>query len=105
MNTIIELYKAQLRILWTWQGGPLALLGRFVLTIVVSAIAFLGTAWIIPGVTVDGFAAALGAVILVTLFNAVIRSVLLALVAPYSLLLTGILVLVLQIFAFLVVAQ
>jgi uncharacterized membrane protein YvlD (DUF360 family) len=105
MNTIIELYKAQLRILWTWQGGPLALLGRFVLTIVVSAIAFVGAAVIVPGITVDGFAAAVGAVILMTLFNAVIRSVLLALVAPYSLLLTGVLVLVLQVFAFLVVAQ
>ena len=103
---IIELYKAQLRVLWKWQGGPLALI------------------WALradhrrlgdriprrrPGScrasTVDGFAAAIVAVILMTLFNAVIRSVLLALVAPFSLILTGVLVLVLQIVAFLVVAQ
>jgi uncharacterized membrane protein YvlD (DUF360 family) len=105
MNRVIELYKTQIRVLWNWQGGPIALLARFVLTVVVSAIAFLGAAWIVPGIHVNGLAAAVGAVILMTLFNAVIRSVLLALVTPFSLILTGVLVIVLQIFAFLVVAQ
>src|SRR5579871_3870984 len=102
---IIELYKTQLRVLWNWKGGPLALLGRFVLTIFVAAVAFGATAIILPGLTVDGVAAAIGAVILMTLFNAVIRSLVLALVSPFSLILTGILVLVFQVFAFLVVAQ
>ncbi|MBV9329217.1 MAG: phage holin family protein [Chloroflexi bacterium] len=105
MKQVVEVYKTQLRILWNWQGGPLALLARFVLTVVVSSIAFLGAAWIVPGVHVTSFAAAVGAVILMTIFNAVIRSVLLALVSPFSLILTGVLVIVLQIFAFLVVAQ
>ncbi len=102
---VIELYKTQLRVLWNWKGGPLALIGRFILTIVVAAVAFGATAVILPGLTVDGAGAAIGAVILMTLFNAVIRSVVLALVSPFSLILTGILVLVLQVFAFLVVAQ
>src|SRR4051794_10144817 len=102
---IIELYRTQLRVLWNWKGGPLALIRRFVLTIVVAAVAFSATAIILPGPTVDGAAAAIGAVILMTLFNAVIRSLVLALVAPFSLILTGILVLVFQILAFLVVAQ
>ncbi len=102
---IIELYKTQLRVLWNWKGGPTALIGRFVLTVVVAAVAFSATAIILPGLTVDGVAAAIGAVILMTLFNAIIRSLVLALVAPFSLILTGILVLVFQVFAFLVVAQ
>src|SRR5262249_30425966 len=66
---------------------------------------FLITSWILPGIHVNGVAAAIVAVILVALFNAIFRSVVLALVAPFSLILTGVLVLVLQVFAFLVVAQ
>jgi uncharacterized membrane protein YvlD (DUF360 family) len=91
--------------LWNWKGGPLALIGRFILTILVAAVAFGVTALILPGLKVNGVAAAIGAVILMTLFNAIIRTVVLALVSPFSLILTGILVLVFQIFAFLVVAQ
>ena len=55
--------------------------------------------------TVDRPADAALAVILMALFNAAIRPVLLILAAPISLVLTGILVLVLQVVAFLVVAQ
>ena len=45
------------------------------------------------------------AVILIALFNAAVRPVVLALAAPVSLILVGVLVLVLQVVAFLVVAQ
>ncbi|MBV9579204.1 MAG: phage holin family protein [Chloroflexi bacterium] len=105
MRQVVALYKTELRVLWNWKGGPLALVWRFVLTVVVAALAFTGAALIVPGLHVDTFAAAVGAVILMTIFNAVVRSVLLALVTPFSLILTGVLVIVLQIFAFLVVAQ
>ena len=45
------------------------------------------------------------AVILIALFNAAVRPVILALAAPVSLVLVGVLVLVLQVVSFLVVAQ
>ena len=55
--------------------------------------------------TVDRLLDAVIAVILMALFNAIVRPVVLALAAPISLILVAILVLVLQVVAFLVVAQ
>ena len=51
---LIELYKTQLRVMWNWKGGPLGLIWRFVLTILVAAVSFLVTDWIMPDITVDG---------------------------------------------------
>ena len=98
--------RTQLRVLRDWQGGPVALLKRLVITLVVATVSFLGTVWILdPRMTVDRPADAALAVILMALFNAAIRPVVLILAAPISLVLTGILVLVLQVAAFLIVAQ
>jgi uncharacterized membrane protein YvlD (DUF360 family) len=105
VSKLVELYKTQLRVLWDWQGGPVALIWRFVLTILVAAVSFLATARLVSDITIDGVAAAIAAVVLMTLFNAVVRSLALAIVSPFSLVLTGLLVLVFQVVAFLVVAQ
>jgi putative membrane protein len=94
-----------LRVLWDWKGGPWALLCQFVLTLVLATLSFTLTAWLLPRMSVDGLLAALLAVILIGAFNAVVRSLVLALVAPFSLILTGVIVLVFQVVAFLVVAQ
>ncbi|MBV9578644.1 MAG: phage holin family protein [Chloroflexi bacterium] len=102
---VVEFYRTQLRVMWQWKGGPGALVWRFVLTSLLAAIAFLITAWILPGMTVNGFAAALVAVVLMAVFNAVIRTVVLALTASISLILTGVLVIVFQVLAFLLVAH
>ena len=103
--TLIDIYTTQLRVMWSWKGGPGALIWRFVVTILVAAVAFFATAWIIRDVTVSSFGAAVAAVIVMTLFNAIIRTVILVLVAPFSLILTGVLVLVFQVLAFLIVAR
>jgi uncharacterized membrane protein YvlD (DUF360 family) len=58
-----------------------------------------------PRLTVDRVIDAVLAVILIALFNAVVRPVVLALVAPVSLVLVAVLVLVLQVLAFLLVAN
>ena len=100
-----ELYATQLRVLWEWRGGPWALFKRLVITLLVSTVSFLVTAWLLPRITVDSVGAAVLAVVLMALFNALVRTVLLAFVAARSLILTGVLVLVLQVVAFLVVAQ
>ena len=105
MSRLIGFYGTQFRVLWEWRGGPWALVRRLVLTFVVATISFLGTAWLLPRLTVDGFSSAALAVILISLFNAGIRPVVLALAAPVSLVLVGVLVLVLQIVAFVIVAQ
>jgi uncharacterized membrane protein YvlD (DUF360 family) len=100
-----DFYATQFRILWEWRGGPVALLKRLILTLVVATISFAATAWLSPRMTVDRLIDAVVAVILIALFNAAIRPVVLSFAARVSLVLVGILVLVLQIVAFVVVAQ
>jgi uncharacterized membrane protein YvlD (DUF360 family) len=65
----------------------------------------MATAWILPRMTVDSLFDGALAVVLIALFNALVRPVVLALVAPISLVLVAVLVLVLQVVSFIVVAQ
>ncbi len=101
--SLIDFYKTQARVLWEWRGGPWALVKRLVITLVVSTVSLVVTAWIMPGVEVGTFRNAAVAVILMVLFNSLIRPVLLAFVAPRSLILMGILVIVFQVLTFLVI--
>ena len=103
MRSVLDLYRTQVRILWNWRGGPWALTKRIVVTLLVSTIAFLATAWILPGMSITRIVDATLAVLLMGAFNILVRPLLLALVAPRSLILTGILVIVLQVLVFLVV--
>ena len=100
-----DFYATQIRVLWEWRGGPVALLKRLILTLVVATISFLATAWIMPRLTVDRAIDAALAVIFIALFNAAIRPVALAFAARVSLVLVGVLVLVIQVVTFIVVAQ
>jgi uncharacterized membrane protein YvlD (DUF360 family) len=103
--SIVEFYKTQMKVLWNWKGGPLALVWRFFLTILVATASFIVTAIVLPSMVVADLWSAILAVILMTVFNGVIRTGLLVLAAPFSLILTGVLVLVLQIVAFLLAAR
>ncbi len=102
---LTQLYSTQVRVLWGWRGGRRALFKRLLITLLVSAVAFWVTAWLAPNITVDRFLDGVLVVILMALFNALIRPVVLAVVAPRSLVLTGIVVLVLQVLVFLVAAN
>ena len=105
MSRLLGFYGTQLRVLWEWRGGRVALVKRLLITLVVATISFLLTAWIMPRLTVDSAMDAVVAVIAIALFNAAVRPVVLALAAPISLILVGILVLVLQILSFIVAAR
>jgi uncharacterized membrane protein YvlD (DUF360 family) len=100
-----SMYSTQLRILWDWRGGRWALVRRLLITLVVSAVAFWATAWLMPGITTERLLDGVVVVILMAIFNAIIRPVVLAFVAPRSLILTGIAVLLLQVLVFLVAAE
>jgi uncharacterized membrane protein YvlD (DUF360 family) len=104
MGNLIDFYKTQVRILWEWRGGRRALLKRLVITLLISTISLLVAGAILPGVSIGRPRDAVVAVILMALFNAIVRPVLLTFVAPRSLVLLGVLVLVLQVVAFLVIA-
>src|SRR5690349_15614175 len=100
MRNLFDIYGTQARLLWEWRGGPWSLVKRGLLTLIVATFSFALTAWLIPGIELDSFGAAVLAVILVALFNALVHPILLAIVAPWSLIAMGILVIVLQIVAF-----
>src|SRR4051794_2718517 len=102
---LVEFYTTQLRVLWEWRGGRVALLRRLVITVAVATASFALTAWLLPGLSVASLSAAVLAVVVISLFNALVRPVVLAVVVSRSLVLTGIAVLVLQFAAFLVVAR
>ena len=104
MRRLVDFYAMQARILWEWRGGPWALFKRLVVTLLVSTVALLLTAWILPGMEVGRPRDAALAVVLMAVFNAVVRPVLLTLVAPRSLVLLGILVIVIQVATFLFIA-
>ena len=82
MSSLIDFYTTQARVLWEWRGGPWALIKRLVITLLVSTISLVLTAWIMPGVNIARIADAAIAVILMVAVNAIIRPVLLAVVAP-----------------------
>ena len=106
MNRLLNLYATQVRVLWDWRGGRVAMVKRLVIALVVATVAFLLTALIMGSrMNVDRVIDGVIAVILIALFNALIRPVVLALAAPVSLILVAVLVLVLQVIAFLVVAN
>ena len=75
------------------------------ITLVVSTIAFLATAFLLPNIIVDRPLDGVIVVIVMALLNALVRPVVLAIVAPRSLILTGISVILLQILVFLISAN
>ncbi len=105
IRKMLGFYRLQLRILWEWRGGKWALVKRLLITLVVSAIAFYATAWLLPSITIDHFADGIVVVIVMALLNAIVRPFILALVLARSLILTGIAVLVLQVLVFMVSAN
>ncbi len=105
MSRLIELYRTQIRILLQWRGGFRSLAWRLIVVTVVSALSFTATAWLLPSMQVARFADAVLAIAVMAVINAGIRPVVLAFVAPRSLILTGITVLVLQVLVFLLAAE
>ena len=103
---LASFYATQIRVLWDWRGGRLALLRRLIITLIVSTVSFLATAWLLGShMQVDRLIDGIVAVILIALFNAIIRPVVLTLAAPISLVLVAVVVLLFQIIAFLIVAN
>ena len=75
MSRLLGFYATQLRVLWEWRGGRVALVKRLLVTLVVAALSFIATAWLLPRLTVDRLIDAVIAVILIALFNAIVRPV------------------------------
>ncbi len=76
----------------------------FLVRVVVNALAIILAAAIVPGITVDGVLAALGAGLLLGLINAVVRPILLLLTLPITLVTLGLFLFVLNALCFWLVA-
>jgi hypothetical protein len=49
MASPLDIYRNQARLIWQWRGGPLSLIRRAVITLLVSAVALVITDWIFVG--------------------------------------------------------
>ena len=96
IRTLIDFYHLQLRVLWTWRDGPLALLWRVLVSLAVSVASLLFAALVLPGFRITEPWAALGAAIALGLVYLVVRPLLLAIVMPISGILVAVVALGLQ---------
>ena len=104
VRRLAEFYILQLRLLWQWRPGIRSLVRRIVVLLLVGVVALIVTTLIVPGVAIDNVPAATEALIVIAALNALVRPVLLALVAPFSVIALVITSLVLQVVIFYAVA-
>jgi len=98
---LVDFYRAQIDLIWNWRRGRRQLLLRAAVSFVVAFVSLGVTAAILPGLSVDTPLALAAAVIVIGLLGALLRPVLLALVAPISLILMLIVALAFQVFTIL----
>lgn len=104
IRRLIDLYRLQLRVLWTWRAGPLALLGRLVVSLIVAVIGLVVADWFLGGLRITRPLAPFTAAIALGLLNAIVRPVLLALAASVSGVAIAITAIVLQVVLILLLA-
>jgi len=97
LGRLVGLYATQLRVMWTWRAGPLALAVRVVVSLLVSAAGLLLADWALAGLRITEPLAPLVAAIVLGLLNLLVRPLLLAIAAPVSGILIAILAMVLQV--------
>ncbi len=84
---LIEFYRVQAELIWNWRRGRRQLVWRAIVSFVVAFVALGVTAALLPGLRIDSPLALAGAVITIGALSALVRPVLLAMVAPFSMLL------------------
>ena len=100
---LVRFYKLQAEVLWKWRPGRRALIKRGIVSLVTGTLALLLTVAIMPGISVTSGWTLVTAVIILALFNALIRPVVLALFAGVSTIAVIVATLVMQVASFLFV--
>ena len=103
VRRLFDFYRVQAELVWNWRRGRRQLALRAAISFVVGAIALGLTAWLLPGVRVDSIYALAAAVVVIGALSALVRPVLLAIVAPISLVVMLITALAFQIGVFLAI--
>jgi len=96
VGRIVNLYRTQIELLWTWRLGRMALLKRALVSLIAGIIAFNITAWLLPQLDINELGGALVAVIFISLLNLLVRPVILAVVMNRSVVALVILTLLFQ---------
>jgi uncharacterized membrane protein YvlD (DUF360 family) len=96
LRFVVELYRTQIHLLWHWRLGRRALIRRGLLSFVISLLALVITAWLLPQLHIADLWAGLLAVLFLAAFNLLLRPILLALVAGRSVVLLAILTILIQ---------
>ena len=97
LRKVVDFYRLQAHLLWTWRGGWGDLLKRGAVSVVIAGIALLLTILIMPGITVTKPFSIIAAVIVIALLNTLVRPIVLGLVAPISIILVGIVTILFQV--------
>jgi uncharacterized membrane protein YvlD (DUF360 family) len=82
---LIDFYRVQAELVWNWRRGRRQLAWRAIVSFFVAAFALALTAFLLPGVRVDSVYALAVAVVVIGALGALVRPVLLTIVAPISL--------------------
>ncbi|HEY7023569.1 MAG TPA: phage holin family protein [Candidatus Limnocylindrales bacterium] len=101
IQRLVSFYQLQIEVLWKWRPGRRALIKRAIVSLICGTIALLLTVVIMPGIKATSLWTIVVAVIVLALFNALVRPVVLALFAGVSTIAVIIATLVMQVVSFL----
>jgi len=85
LRRLVDFYRVQVELIWTWRRGRRQLVLRAIVSLLVAAFSLAFTAWLLPGLRIDGVYALAAAVVTIGILSAIVRPLLLAVVAPFSL--------------------
>lgn len=85
LRRLIDFYRVQAELVWNWRRGRRQLAWRAIVAFFVAAFALALTAFLLPGVRVDSVYALAVAVVVIGALGALVRPLLLTIVAPISL--------------------
>ncbi len=105
IHTLVEYYRTQFRLLWTWRGAPGRTIRRVLLSVVMTIIALFVTAAIMPGLTITNLGNLIAAAILLGLLNLLVRPIFIGLVSGISVVAVAVVSLVFQVLVFIVIAN
>ena len=97
LRRLVDFYRVQVELVWHWRRGRRQLIWRAIVSFFVAAFSLAVTAFLLPGVRVDNVFSLAAAVIAIGALSALVRPVLLAIVAPLSLVLMLLTALVFQV--------
>ena len=103
LKRVVDFYRLQAEVLWRWRPGRKALIRRAIVSLLVGMAALALTAWILPGIRIDGFQTLLLAVIAMGAINALVRPIAIGLFVSVSTIAVIVATLVFQIASFFLV--